>query len=402
MWVFRKLADPPARAKAHYRCLRCISFSRIVVKFQSPSDSERRVLKEVLRDRESTHAKIMRSTRMSQQTVSRLVNELSSRGTLVPGRKISDGQRGQPRATVELNSDYALSLGVSLMTDAMSVLLMNFAGDVVDYRQTMMPSMSRKAVFTELHRITDAFFADRSLDRERLTGVGVGISGYNLNGSTRFNPPRQLDEWAMVELDHLFTQELDLPAWVENDGNAAAVGEAFLGAGRKLDNFVYVFIAAGIGGGVISNHRLLRGVHGNGGEVGLILPRDMHQMPTLATLQQAIGRAGVHVDGISDMIERFDPKWPGIDEWLERSRDPLSQIASSIAALLDPDAIVIGGRVPQALAARLIPAIELYDDSRRAEPRPLPRIVLSETKVDACAIGAAMLPLENRFFSAML
>jgi predicted NBD/HSP70 family sugar kinase len=70
--------------------------------------------------------------------------------------------------------------------------------------------------------------------------------------------------------------------------------------------------------------------------------------------------------------------------------------------LLDPEAIVLGGRLPQSLAEKIIPAIELFDDARRHEPRPLPQLVLSQTKVDACAIGAAMLPLEACFFSSML
>jgi hypothetical protein len=64
--------------------------------------------------------------------------------------------------------------------------------------------------------------------------------------------------------------------------------------------------------------------------------------------------------------------------------------------------IVLGGRIPRVLAEKIIPAIELFDDARRQEPRPLPRVMLSQTKVDACAIGAAMLPLEQRFYSSML
>ena len=54
------------------------------------------------------------------------------------------------------------------------------------------------------------------------------------------------------------------------------------------------------------------------------------------------------------------------------------------------------------LAERIIPVIELFDDARRQEPRPLPKIVCSQTSVDACAIGSAMLPLEKQFFSSML
>jgi predicted NBD/HSP70 family sugar kinase len=102
------------------------------------------------------------------------------------------------------------------------------------------------------------------------------------------------------------------------------------------------------------------------------------------------------------MLSEFNVDWPGVDEWIERARDPLSLITSSIAALLDPEAIVLGGRLPNALAQKIIPAIELYDDARRSEPRPLPKIMISETQVDACAIGAAMMPLEQQFFSTML
>lgn len=367
-----------------------------------PTESESKVLREVLRGDDVTQPAIIRATGLSQQTVSRLVAELTDRGALRQGHRLASGKRGQPSVTVDIAPEYACSLGVALMTDAMSVVLMDFSGCVRAHRHIRLATMSRTAVFDNLNRTVDSFFAETGLDRGRMVGVGVGISGYNLDGKTRFNPPRQLDEWAMVELDHLFREALGVPAWAENDGNAAAIGESLLGSGRKLDNFVYVFIAAGIGGGVILNHQLWRGVHGNGGEIGLILPRDVFQMPTLTTLYQTIARAGVSLEGMSDMLERFDVNWPGVEEWIERSRDPLSQISSSIAALLDPDAIVIGGRIPRVLAERVIPTIDLYDDARRAEPRALPRIIVSETEYDACAIGAAMLPLERRFFSTML
>lgn len=102
------------------------------------------------------------------------------------------------------------------------------------------------------------------------------------------------------------------------------------------------------------------------------------------------------------MLAEFNVEWPGVDEWVERARGPLSLIASSIAALLDPEAIVLGGRLPNALARKIIAAIELYDDARRSESRPLPKIMISETQVDACAIGAAMMPLVQQFFSTML
>jgi predicted NBD/HSP70 family sugar kinase len=119
------------------------------------------------------------------------------------------------------------------MTDAMSVLLMDFSGHVVGYDYVEMPSMSRRAVFDRLAQ-SEELLAQVPGARERLFGVGVGISGYNLDGKSRYNPPRALDDWAMVEIDTLFSQALGVPAWVENDGNAAAIGESLLGVGRDM------------------------------------------------------------------------------------------------------------------------------------------------------------------------
>jgi predicted NBD/HSP70 family sugar kinase len=369
---------------------------------QLPSESESRILGHVLRKGGATQPEIVKTTGLSQQTVSRLVNDLVGRGALLLGERRSNGRRGQPRIEIKVAPEHAFSLGVALMTDAMSVLLMDFSGQVVAYDYLEMPVMNRKAVFDRLTDVTDRFLLDKVIARDRLAGVGVGVSGYCLDGKSRYNPPRALDDWAMVQIDALFSDALGIPAWVENDGNAAAIGESFLGAGRVFEDFVYVFIAAGIGGGVISNHQLARGVHGNGGEIGLVLPRNMFQEPNLETLLQTVRRHGVDVGGISSMLAQFDETWPGVDEWIERARDPLSLIASSIAALLDPQAIVLGGRLPNILAQKIIPVIELYDDARRSEPRPLPKLMISETKVDACAIGAAMMPLEHQFFSRML
>lgn len=369
---------------------------------RQPSDSESQVLSLVLRSGGATQPEIMRASGLSQQTVSRLVNDLVGRGALQLGRRRSNGRRGQPSIEIEIARNYAYGLGVALMTDAISILLMDFAGNVVDYKFMEMPEMGREAVFRKIEQARAEFLERTPAAASRLVGVGVGILGPCLDGKARFNPPRALDEWAMVPIDALFTDRLELPCWAESDGNAAAVGESFLGAGRNYANFVYLYIAAGLGGGIIINNRLLRGSHGNSGEIGRMLPWRNFQIPTLETLLNTLRKAGVELDSLSTMLATFDPDWPGVNEWIAQSRDQFSLITSAIAALIDPEAIVFGGRLPLSLANRLIPAIDLFDDARREMPRPLPRLIASQTRFDASAAGAAMLPLEKVFFATML
>ncbi len=369
--------------------------------FFEPSDSEKKILSAVLRGSGLTQPEISRQTALAQQSVSRLVNGLIENGALCEGERKSDGRRGQPSMAVEIAPDFAYTFGVAIMTDALSIALMDFSGVVLEQAENDMPAMTRAAVIETLNNTFDKFIRKRRLSRAKILGVGVGISGYSLGGHGRYNTPRTLDDWALVDIEELLQEQLGLPVWVENDGNAAAIGESLVGAGRTYDNFAYLFFSTGIGGGIIIDHELMRGVNGNGGEIGLLLPRAVYPHPNLELLRQMVAQQGVQVTGISDMLAKFDPDWPAVDEWIARTRDSLSLIASSLAAILDPEAIVFGGRIPKSLARKTIPHIEIFDDARRAEPRQVPRLMVSETNGDACAIGAAALSFNKRYFKAL-
>jgi glucokinase len=98
--------------------------------------------------------------------------------------------------------------------------------------------------------------------------VGVGCAGpVDLKAGIVFNPPN-LPGWVRVPLiDHL-QQALALPAILENDANAAALGEFRYGAGRGAQTIVYLTVSTGIGGGIILNGKVWHGLKDAAGEVG--------------------------------------------------------------------------------------------------------------------------------------
>ena len=98
--------------------------------------------------------------------------------------------------------------------------------------------------------------------------VGVGCAGpVDLKAGIVFNPPN-LPGWVRVPLiDHL-QQALALPAVLENDANAAALGEFRYGAGRGAQTIVYLTVSTGIGGGIILNGKVWHGLKDAAGEVG--------------------------------------------------------------------------------------------------------------------------------------
>ena len=72
----------------------------------------------------------------------------------------------------------------------------------------------------------------------------------------------------------MLSERLGLPVYVDNDGNLAALAEHELGAGRGFDNLIYAELSTGIGGGLILNGKLYRGMHGMAGEIGHMLVSD--------------------------------------------------------------------------------------------------------------------------------
>lgn len=77
----------------------------------------------------------------------------------------------------------------------------------------------------------------------------------------------------------MLKERLRCPVYVDNDGNVAALAEHQLGAGRGHDNMIYATLSAGIGGGLVINGKLYRGMHGMAGEIGHMLISDSTGFP---------------------------------------------------------------------------------------------------------------------------
>jgi glucokinase len=101
-----------------------------------------------------------------------------------------------------------------------------------------------------------------------ISGIGIGCTGpvdpfTGIIGNVDFLPG-----WEGGNLADAFSKEFQVPVAVENDADAAALGEAGWGSGRGRRHFIYVTISTGIGGGIILEGRLYRGVDGAHPEIG--------------------------------------------------------------------------------------------------------------------------------------
>lgn len=358
--------------------------------------NERAVLNVIRRGSPISRADVARLVNLSGMSISRIVDGLIERGLVREGDKMQ-GIRG-PTVSLALNPDAAYSLGIAVMSDAVSLSLMDFSGKIRFSSLEVAPDMRRETVLRLASDRLAKWMKRDGLVPDRLFAIGVGVSGFFVEDGARFNAAPALDDWALLDIEDKVSAYFDRPAWIDNDGNAAIIGETLLGVGRWASSFAYIYVAAGVGGGLVVNGRPLRGRMGNAGEFASVLPPDFVH-PNLNLLRDMIAQAGVPTSSLSDMIARFRMDWPGVDAWLDLTQASFNLIVSAASAVLDPEAVVLGGRLPPPLASCLAERAQVFNTTRRGRPRPLPRIVAAETEGDATAIGAAAIPLHEHFFA---
>lgn len=100
--------------------------------------------------------------------------------------------------------------------------------------------------------------------------IGLGVAGLIRGGEGIIAESPNFPDWIEYNIRKLLEEELGLKVVVENDANAAAIGEGWLGAGRGEKNFCLLTLGTGIGGGVFLGGKIWRGVDGMAGELGHI------------------------------------------------------------------------------------------------------------------------------------
>jgi glucokinase len=251
-----------------------------------------------------------------------------------------------------------------------------------------------------------------------VVGVGVGAAGwFDRTGDTVLFSPHLA--WRHSTLRKDLADRLQLPLWVGNDADAAAWAEYRYGAARGADLALMITLGTGIGGGIVVDGRLQRGSHGVAGEWGhmRVVPDgrlcacgnrgcwEQYASGTalgqtareVATSSPAAAEALLaRVGGVAARLTGEDVAAAAADgdalalELVTEVGTWLGQGIADLAAVLDPEVVVIGGGVSKLGELVLGPA---RDRLERALPgrgfRPGPRVVAAELGPQAGLVGAA-------------
>jgi len=266
---------------------------------------------------------------------------------------------------------------------------------------------------------TIADVAKELLQQYSVSSVGVSAAGFVSSDRKTMLATPNIADWNGVDLDNQLTKLIGLPVVIENDANAAAWGEAKFGAGKNQNHMLMLTVGTGIGGGIVVNGALYRGAFGIAAEFGhmRVVPEGhicgcgargcfeqyasgnallrhsreaINASPEVARnlLSRGDGTvAGLTGQAITDAAREGDPvalaAFNTTGQWLGAG-------IASLAVLLDPACVVIGGGVIDAGEILLKPTRESLERNMPfAGKHPYPEIIAAQLGNEAGLVGVA-------------
>jgi len=160
-------------------------------------------------------------------------------------------------------------IGVDLGGTWVRVALSDEKGRIMEKMQEKVDVSSEKAISNQIVKIVRTLCNKSGVDVASLEGIGIASAGpLDIKEGALINPTNLPFDY--VPLTGPISEQLSVPAFLTNDCTAAVLGEREFGAGKGLDNLVYITMGTGIGGGAIVDGHLLLGKDGNAVEIGHI------------------------------------------------------------------------------------------------------------------------------------
>ena len=162
-----------------------------------------------------------------------------------------------------------LAIGVDLGGTTVKTGLVSSNGTII--AQSKLPTLAEEgpnAVISQIVRSIQEVLPHAK--GEPLAGIGIGSPGLVQNPGGIVKSPPNMKHWDVVHLADEISKVFNVRVEVDNDANVAAIAEAKFGAGKQYSDFLFIIWGTGVGGGIIMNNQIYRGLTGGAGEVGHI------------------------------------------------------------------------------------------------------------------------------------
>ena len=288
-------------------------------------------------------------------------------------------------------------------------------------RETPATQQDQAQVLEQAEDLVQEAIQQATAGETHLFGIGLGVPGLvdHATGTLLFAPNLK---WSNVPLRDMWQKRFGVPVVVENEANAAALGEWMLGVARQVDNFVYLSAGVGLGGGLIIGGRVYGGRGGFAGEVGhttlepdgppcncgshgcwevLIGPTAIIQRVRQAMVEgratNLLALCGGDVEAIrmEHVLQAAEQGEPAVLNTLDEVGRYLGIGIANLINTFNPSLVVLGGVLSLAGPYILPRARQEVNTRALAAACENVQIIVSAFKFDACVMGGVALILHE-------
>jgi predicted NBD/HSP70 family sugar kinase len=354
-----------------------------------------------------TRNDIAAMTGLTAASIANITKRLLRDGLILEAGR-SRGSRGAPATELVINPDGCFSVGLNVDRDHVTLVVLDFVGKVRARSSREIAFAKPETVRAFFQRSAGQLLAKAGVARERLIGVGVAFPD-DIARAHLPDQPRDYEAWAHVRIDELIRDILGVPVFVENDAAAAAIGEMQFGSGQQYRSFFYLLVTAALGGGLVVDGNYFRGSSGRSGEIGWLrtlsesgVDTQLQNIVSLSALYARLASHGFRVASPRGLT-RLEPEARNVvDRWVRESTTALTNSLVAINCLINPEAILIGGRLPAMMVDQLAAALNESMRGFAAQVPAIATVARAATSDDAPAVGAAILPFSDRFLPTRL
>jgi predicted NBD/HSP70 family sugar kinase len=370
--------------------------------------NERLLLSLVRRFGRLSKIEVARMTGLSVQSTSAIMNRLQADGLLRREAPLR-GRVGQPTIPVSLDPEGAFSLGLKIGRRSCDLVLIDFSGGVRRrVRETYAyptPDLVMDFARTALPSVTSSLSAAQ---RRRIAGLGIASPFQLWNWTAEIGaPPGAMAAWRSFPISDEIGRLSPYPVTLCNDATSACAAEFFFGEAWRERDFLYFFLGAFVGGGLVLDGALYTGRTGNAAALGSMpvattawggaATSQLIARASIYQLERRVAAAGLDPSSIWRAPDAWDDFGPHLERWVDEAAVALAYASVASISVIDVAAIVIDGAMPLETRLKLRQRVA-------AEIETLDRRGLSDVKVlagavgaDARAIGGAAVPLIKSF-----
>ncbi|HNY91526.1 MAG TPA: ROK family transcriptional regulator [bacterium] len=359
-------------------------------------------------------ADLAKITGMRPSTIMSILRNLEKKGLIFKsGTGASSVQGGRKPTLWEICGNYGYIIGLQIELNEVHGVLIDLNSHVL--ARSALPvegKLTLEDLQSYIFRIVDTLLTPQKISRKNLLGMGIGVSGLvDYRNGVIVNTA--LMGKVPVSLKAALDKHYDFPILVENDANAAAMCEKWYGKGKNISDLIYMLLVMdqhvfGVGYGLYLEDQIYRGAHMFAGETAP-QPISIKQMLEKVAPEyggevllngRSLPKERVTLQDLIDAALNHDSL--AIRYFQELAKIVARELAH-IINLLDPEMILLGGEVSK-VGDLLLNAVrsELKADARARVSNDLDVKIETSTVVDAVAMGATTLILQNIFKSPVL